>query len=73
MSVLQDPDQWLNEQTGLPDAILVSAGGDDLVGDQLAIYIDYGGGGLNLKRFQGVLELGSGFLPRLVCFPRRLR
>ena len=56
MSVLQDPDQWLNEETGLPDAILISAGGDDLVGDQLAIYVDYGGGGLNLRRFQGVLD-----------------
>jgi hypothetical protein len=55
ITVLQD-DQWLNERTGLPDAILVSAGGDDLVGDQLAIYLDYGGGGLNLKRFQGVLD-----------------
>jgi len=56
IGVLQDPSQWLNETTGLPDAILVSAGGDDLVGDQLAIYLDYGGGGLNLKRFQGVLD-----------------
>ena len=56
ITVLQDPDQWLNEETHLPDAILVSAGGDDLVGDQLAIYLDYGGGGLNLKRFQGVLD-----------------
>src|SRR6516225_4660216 len=56
MTVLQDPDQWLNETTGLPDAILVSGGGDDLVGDQLAIYLDYGGGGLNLTRFQGILD-----------------
>jgi hypothetical protein len=56
ITVLQDHDQWLNEETHLPDAILVSAGGDDLVGDQLAIYLDYGGGGLNLKRFQGVLD-----------------
>jgi hypothetical protein len=56
IKVLQDPNQWLNEQTGLPDAILVSAGGDDLVGDQLAIYLDYGGGGLNVARFQGVLD-----------------
>lgn len=37
IAVLQDPDQGLNEKTGLPDAILVSAGGDDIVGDQLAI------------------------------------
>jgi|GEM_PF-883459 len=56
ISVLQDPDQWLNEQTHLPDAILVSGGGDDLVGDQLAIYIDYEGSGLNAQRFQGVLD-----------------
>ena len=56
ISLLQDPGQWLNQQTGLPDAILVSAGGDDLVGDQLAIYLDYGGGGLNTQRFQGVLD-----------------
>ena len=40
----------------MPDAILVSAGGDDLVGDQLPIYLDYGGGGLNLKRYRGVLD-----------------
>ena len=56
ISLLQDPQQWLNQQTHLPDAILVSAGGDDLVGDQLAIYLDYGGGGLNAQRFQGLLD-----------------
>jgi hypothetical protein len=56
ISLLQDPSQWLNQDTKLPDAILVSAGGDDLVGDQLAIYLDYGGGGLNEARFQGALE-----------------
>ena len=27
-----------------PDAILVSMGGDDIAGDQLAIYLTYGGG-----------------------------
>jgi len=57
INVLQDPNQWLNQQTGLPDAILISAGGDDLVGDQFAIYLDYGGGGgLNQARFQGALD-----------------
>jgi hypothetical protein len=56
ISVLQDPDQWLNEGTRLPDAILISGGGDDLVGDQLAIYVDYGGGGLDAQRFQGILD-----------------
>ncbi len=55
--VLSDPSQWLNQDTGLPDAILISAGGDDLAGDQFAIYLDYGGtGGLNQARFQGVLD-----------------
>ena len=56
ISLLQDSDQWLNQQTGLPDAILVSGGGDDLVGDQFAIYLDYGGGGLNAAGFQGALD-----------------
>jgi hypothetical protein len=54
---LQDSNQWQNQDTGLPDAILVSAGGDDLVGDQFAIYLDYGGtDGLNETRFQGALD-----------------
>jgi hypothetical protein len=56
ISLLQDPNQWLNKDTGLPDAILVSGGGDDLVGDQFVIYLDYEGGGLNLGRFQGALD-----------------
>jgi hypothetical protein len=57
IAVLQDPDQWLNQNTKLPDAILVSAGGDDIAGDQFAIYLDYGGtGGLNAARFEGVLD-----------------
>jgi hypothetical protein len=56
MAVLQDPQHWLNQATGLPDAILVSAGGDDLVGDQFAIYLDYKGSGLNSTRLQGVLD-----------------
>lgn len=35
---------WVN---GSPDAILVSGGGDDVVGDQFIIYLDYFGGGLS--------------------------
>jgi hypothetical protein len=56
ISLLEDPGQWLNQNTGLPDAILVSAGGDDLVGDQFVIFLDYDGGGLNAVRFQGALD-----------------
>jgi hypothetical protein len=46
--------QWNNGVTA--DGILVSAGGDDVVGDSFAIYLDYKGGGLNAGRFQGILE-----------------
>jgi hypothetical protein len=57
ISLLEDTDQWVN---GKPDAILVSMGGDDLVGDQFAIYLEYGGTTNQLSnRFQGVLDLVS--------------
>ena len=43
---------WLN---GKPDAILVSAGGDDIAGDQFVVYLDYVGGGLS-SRIKGVID-----------------
>ncbi len=43
---------WAN---GSPDAILVSGGGDDVVGDQFIIYLDYFGAGLS-NRIQGVVD-----------------
>jgi hypothetical protein len=42
---------WLD---GKPDAILVSAGGDEIAGDQFIIYLDYVGGGLS-SRIQGAI------------------
>jgi hypothetical protein len=51
---LTDPTQWNNGVTA--DGILVSAGGDDVVGDSFAIYLDYKGGGLDPVRFQGILD-----------------
>jgi hypothetical protein len=52
-----DPSNWLN---GKLDAILVSMGGDDIVGDQLAIYLTYGGAVQSASaRLQGVLDLVS--------------
>lgn len=54
-TALADRTRWPNETTGLPDAILLSGGGNDLVGDQFAIYLDFDGNGLNASRFQGVL------------------
>jgi hypothetical protein len=55
LKALTDPSttHWNNGTTA--DGILVSAGGNDVVGDQFAIYLDYGGGGLDKARFQGVL------------------
>ena len=53
ISAVTDPSQWVNRK---PDAILVSMGGDDICGDQFAIYLDYMGSGLNAARFQGALD-----------------
>ncbi len=53
---LQDPSNWM--ASGKPDAILFSGGGDDIVGDQFCIYLDYakaGGTGLDMARYQMVL------------------
>jgi hypothetical protein len=48
--------QWNNGKG--PDAILASFGGDDIAGDQLAIYLTYGGHIATASaRFQGVLDL----------------
>jgi hypothetical protein len=55
LSALTDPNttQWNNGVTA--DGILVSAGGNDVVGDSFAIYLDYKVGGLDNDRFQGIL------------------
>jgi hypothetical protein len=52
-NVTSDPTQWIN---GSPDAILVSMGGDDLAGDQFAIYLQFKGSGLDPVRFQDALD-----------------
>jgi hypothetical protein len=52
-----NPANWTNGQL---DAILVSMGGDDIVGDQLAIYLTYGGGTKTANgRLQGTMDLIS--------------
>jgi hypothetical protein len=53
IAAVTDPSQWLN---GAPDAIIASMGGDDIVGDQFAIYLDYQGSGLDKARFSGALD-----------------
>ena len=53
IDAVTDPSQWVNDA---PDGILVSMGGDDLIGDQFAIYLDYEGSGLDATPFQGALS-----------------
>jgi hypothetical protein len=55
LKALTDPNitEWNNGSTA--DGILVSAGGDDIVGDHFAVYLDYHGAGLDALRFQGIL------------------
>jgi hypothetical protein len=59
IAALQASANWLD---GKPDAILFSGGGNDIVGDQFAIFLDYANfsaGGLNATRFQdatGIIE-----------------
>ena len=57
ISSLQDPANWMG--SGKPDAILFSGGGNDVVGDQFCIYLDYalpGAAGLNAGRFEKALS-----------------
>jgi hypothetical protein len=49
---IADPTQWIG---GKPDAILLSGGGDDMVGDQFVVYLDYFGGQLS-ARLQGIID-----------------
>ncbi|TPQ32977.1 SGNH/GDSL hydrolase family protein [Bradyrhizobium guangdongense] len=59
IAALTDPSNWID---GKPDAILFSAGGNDIAGDQFCIFLDFNDGhvsGLNQDRFQkslGVVE-----------------
>jgi hypothetical protein len=53
-ALTKHPDWWNNGVTA--DGILVSAGGDDVVGDSFAIYLGYKLGGLDTDRFQGILD-----------------
>ena len=55
ITVLRDSSNWIN---GKPDAILFSAGGNDIAGDQFCIFLDFNDGhspGLNQDRFSKAL------------------
>lgn len=58
IQALQDSSNWLAQ--GKPDAILFSAGGNDIVGEQFCIYLDpaaNGGTGFDLQRFREALGM----------------
>jgi hypothetical protein len=58
IALLQDPANWLSQ--GKPDAILFSAGGNDIVGDQFCIWLDdamSSTSGLNQQRFGEALGM----------------
>jgi hypothetical protein len=55
---LQDPANW--PESGKPDAILFSGGGNDIAGEQFCIFLDFatpGATGLDAARFEKVLGL----------------
>ena len=52
--MLEDKDEWLNENSGLPVDVLISGGGDDIVGDNSSYTWRMEEAYLDLLRFQGV-------------------
>jgi hypothetical protein len=72
ISSLQDPANWMG--SGKPDAILFSGGGNDVVGDQFCIYLDYalpGATGLNAGRFDKALSAVEASYLDLFAFRER--
>ena len=58
ITALQDNSNWL--ESGKPDAILFSGGGNDVAGDQCCVFLDYANpapGGLNKTRFEEALGM----------------
>ncbi|MCF4129310.1 SGNH/GDSL hydrolase family protein [Methylobacterium sp. SyP6R] len=57
IAALRDPSNWID---GKPDAILFSAGGNDIAGEQFCIFLDFNDGkakGLDTERFAGALGM----------------
>ncbi|TSE13525.1 SGNH/GDSL hydrolase family protein [Mesorhizobium intechi] len=57
LDLLVDKSKW---PSGKPDAIIVSAGGNDVAGNNFCIFLDYNdgkAGGLNAQRYAGVLAI----------------
>ena len=77
ITALQDNSNWL--ESGKPDAILFSGGGNDVAGDQFCVFLDYANpapGGLNETRFEealGMVKASYQGLPSVIALPTMFR
>jgi hypothetical protein len=72
ITALQDKSNWL--ESGKPDAILFSGGGNDVAGDQFCVFLDYTNpapGGLNETRFEEALGMVKASYQDLFSFRDR--
>ncbi len=72
IDALQDPANWM--ESGRPDAILFSGGGNDIAGDQFCIFLNYatpGAEGLNAERFANALGIVAASYGDLFAFRDR--
>ncbi|HEV2268666.1 MAG TPA: hypothetical protein VGR92_04335 [Steroidobacteraceae bacterium] len=73
ITALNDPDNWPTP-TKKPDAILFSGGGNDIVGEQFCIFLNYyqaGASGLDMQRFQEKLQAVAASYRDLFAFRDR--
>jgi len=69
IQLLQDKSNWLSR--GKPDAILFSAGGNDIAGDQFCIFLGYaaaGEAGLDTDRYEEALGMVKASYNDLIAF-----
>jgi hypothetical protein len=72
IEVVLDKQNWLN---GKPDAILISAGGNDIAGERFCIFLDFNDGktpGLNQNRFQKALGMVEACYLDLIALRNRI-
>jgi hypothetical protein len=72
ITALQDKSNWL--ESGKPDAILFSGGGNDVAGDQFCVFLNYANpapGGLNETRFEEALGMVKASYQDLFSFRDR--
>jgi hypothetical protein len=72
IDALQHAANWMD--SGRPDAILFSGGGNDIAGDQFCIFLDYnvqGAAGLNAQRFGNALGIVEASYRDLFAFRDR--